>query len=74
MIVKFISIALNFPNSLEYYDMSYLGDLRDSGNSINVSANNLQFFDLTGSYFFDCNYKWYGHKLSRQVNALQIIK
>jgi hypothetical protein len=40
--------------------LSVLGDLRDSGNSINISANNLQFFDLTGSYFFDCNYKWYG--------------
>jgi toll-like receptor 13 len=54
------SIALNLPNSLEYADISYLGNIRDSGNSINVSANNLQFLDLAGSYFFDCNYKWYG--------------
>jgi hypothetical protein len=61
------SIALNFPNSLEYYDMSYLGDLRDSGNSINVSANNLQFFDLTGSYFFDCNYKWVNLLLDNSI-------
>ena len=51
------SIALNFPNSLEYADISNLGNIRDSGNSINVSANNLQFLDLAGSYFFDCNYK-----------------
>jgi hypothetical protein len=43
------SIALNFPNSLEYADISYLGDLHDSGNSINVSAKNLQFVDLTGN-------------------------
>ena len=53
------SYALNFPNSLEYADISYLGNLGDSGNSINITANNLQFFDLAGSYFFNCNYKWY---------------
>jgi hypothetical protein len=40
--------------------MSYLGNLGDSGNSINITANNLQFLDLGGTYFFDCNYKWYG--------------
>jgi hypothetical protein len=28
------SIALSFPNSLEYADISYLGDLHDSGNRI----------------------------------------
>jgi Leucine-rich repeat (LRR) protein len=50
------SFALHFPNSLEYYDMSYFGNLHDSGNSINITANNLQFFDLAGTYFFDCNY------------------
>ena len=54
------SYALNFPNSLEYYDISYRGNLGDSEDSINITANNLQFLDLTGTYFFDCNYKWYG--------------
>ena len=54
------SYALNFPNSLEYADISYLGNLSDSRNSINITAINLQFFDLAGTYFFDCHYKWYG--------------
>ena len=54
------SYALNFPNSLEYYDISYRGNLGDSEDSINITANNLQFLESTGTYFFDCNYKWYG--------------
>ena len=58
MIAK--SMALTFPNSLEYFDMSYFGSLGVSGNSINITANNLQFLDLAGTYFLDCNYKWYG--------------
>jgi hypothetical protein len=71
------SYAINFPNSLEYADLSYFGNLGYSDDSINLTANNLQFLDLAGTYFVDCNYKWYGlhnAKLSRQVNALQIIK
>jgi len=54
------SISINLPNSLEYADMSYFGNLQDSINSINITANNLQFFDLAGTYLLDCNYKWYG--------------
>jgi hypothetical protein len=37
--------------------IQYLGDMDDS---INLTANNLQFLDLAGTYFVDCNYKWYG--------------
>ena len=54
------SYAINFPNSLEYADMSYFGNLGDSDDSYNLTANNLQFLDLAGTYFVDCNYKWYG--------------
>jgi hypothetical protein len=39
---------------------SYFGNLGYSDDSINLTANNLQFLDLAGTYFVDCNYKWYG--------------
>ena len=47
------SFAMNFPNSLEYADMSYFGKIGDSDDSINLTANNLQFLDLAGTYFVD---------------------
>ena len=40
--------------------MSYFGNLDQSINSINITAKSLQFLDFAGTYFLDCNYKWYG--------------
>ena len=64
------SYAINLPNSLEYADISYFGDLRHSINSINITANNLQFLDSSGTYLLDCNYEWYGLNTFKNFECL----
>jgi hypothetical protein len=67
------SYAITFPNSLEYADMSYFGNLGDSDDSYNLTANNLQFLDLAGTYFVDCNYKWYGLHNVKVLNLSEYL-